>query len=150
MRENYMREVKRRLCVPRKQRDEILRDLREAFASAAEHGQTEAELIERLGTPQSFADNVHEQLGLPGSKRRKRVGRLQIGGALIAAAAAFGAAALVRTLRPFPEDAIGQADAMTSIQVAGPAADPSWICFLLGVAALIAAAVLTVRYLRRR
>ena len=150
MKEKYIQEVKKRLCVPRKQRDEILRDLLEAFESAAEHGQTDAELIERLGTPQSYADNIHEQLGLPTSKKRKKVGKLQIGGALIAAAAAFGAGFLIRMLRSFPEDAIGQADAATSIQVVGPAVDPSLLLFLLGAAALVLAAIFAVRYLRRR
>ena len=124
MKEKYIQEVKKRLCVPRKQRDEIVRDLLEAFESAAEHGQTEAELIERLGAPQSYADNIHEQLGLPSSKRQKREGILPIAGALIAAAAAIGAGFWIRMLRSFPEGAIGQADAATSIQVVGPAVDP--------------------------
>lgn len=145
MKEKYIQEVKKRLCVPRKQRDEIIRDLLEAFESAAEHGQTEAELIERLGAPQSYADNIHEQLGLPSSKRQKREGILPI-----AAAAAIGAGFWIRMLRSFPEDAIGQADAATSIQVLGPAVDPSLLLFLFGAAALVLAAILAVRYLRRR
>ena len=150
MKEKYIQEVKKRLCVPRKQRDEIIRVLLEAFETAAGHGQTEAELIERLGAPQSYADNIHEQLGLPSSKRQKREGILPIAGALIAAAAAIGAGFWIRMLPSFPEGAIGQADASTSIQVVGPAVDPSLLLFLFGAAALVLAAILAVRYLRRR
>ena len=34
------------------------------FASALEHGETEQQVIERLGTPKEFAENTAEQLGI--------------------------------------------------------------------------------------
>ena len=49
--EQYIRQVKKALTVPRAKKDEILRDLQEAFDSALEHGETEQEVIERLGSP---------------------------------------------------------------------------------------------------
>lgn len=39
--EQYIRQVKKALTVPRAKKDEILRDLQEAFDSALEHGETE-------------------------------------------------------------------------------------------------------------
>ena len=40
-----------------------MRDLNEVFASALEHGETEQQVIERLGTTKEFAENTAEQLG---------------------------------------------------------------------------------------
>ena len=39
--EQYIRQVKKALTVPRAKKNEILRDLQEAFDSALEHGETE-------------------------------------------------------------------------------------------------------------
>ena len=53
MKERYIKQVKKEfgLCLSRKKRNEIIRDLNEIFASALEHGETEQQVIERLGTP---------------------------------------------------------------------------------------------------
>ena len=42
----YIKQVKRALRVSRAQKREIIRDLTEAFASAREHGETEAQVLE--------------------------------------------------------------------------------------------------------
>ena len=55
MKQQYIRRVKKALNLPREQKAEVLRDLDEAFASALEHGETERQVIERLGTPDEFA-----------------------------------------------------------------------------------------------
>lgn len=60
MKERYIKQVKKEfgLCLSRKKRNEIIRDLNEIFASALEHGETEQQVIERLGTPNDFAKNT--------------------------------------------------------------------------------------------
>lgn len=118
MKEEYIRQVEKELKAPRKIKGEVLRDLQEAFASALEHGESEAQVIQRLGTPKEFANSAAEQLGLDpaGGKRRKQMlaGLL----CLLAAVAAFAGYAAGQ-LSKTPADAIGQADAMTNIQVTG-------------------------------
>ena len=56
MKEQYMKQVEKELNLSRKAKAEVVRDLNEIFASAAEHGETEQQVIERLGTPKAFAD----------------------------------------------------------------------------------------------
>lgn len=75
MKEKYIRQVKRQLRTSDRVKQEILRDLEEIFSSALEHGETEQQVLERLGKPREFADNAAEQFGV--DNRRKR--RQQIG-----------------------------------------------------------------------
>lgn len=75
MKEKYIRQVKRQLRTTDRVKQEILRDLEEIFSSALEHGETEQQVLERLGKPREFADNAAEQFGV--DNRRKR--RQQIG-----------------------------------------------------------------------
>lgn len=60
--EQYIRRVEKALSASRSTRKAVARDLREAFASAAEHGENEQQVIRRLGTPADFAANVRESL----------------------------------------------------------------------------------------
>lgn len=69
----YIKQVTRELSLPKRQKDEILRDLEEAFASAKEHGERDEEVIARLGTPKEFADNMREQLGVSGKVNKKKL-----------------------------------------------------------------------------
>ena len=111
--EQYIRQVKKVLTVPRAKKDEILRDLQEAFDSALEHGETEQDVIERLGSPTEFAGNIEDQRGI----KRKRHGKTALIWVLaLLSAVLLAVYAASRMMRP-PENAIGQADAMTSIQV---------------------------------
>ena len=55
MKDAYIKKVKKSLMIPASKRKAVLRDLEEAFASAAEHGETEQQVIARLGTPEQFA-----------------------------------------------------------------------------------------------
>ena len=48
--EQYIKQVEKELCLPRKENKEVVRDWNEVFASALEHGETEQQVIERLGT----------------------------------------------------------------------------------------------------
>lgn len=65
----YIKQVKKSLNVSHKAKAEILCNLEEAFASAAEHGETEQQVMDRLGTPEEFAESIQEQLGFPAQKR---------------------------------------------------------------------------------
>lgn len=118
MKEQYIRSVKKELHLPRKKRMEILRDLDEIFASAAEHGETEQQVIGHLGTPKDFADSTAEQFGIDNTASRRRKGILSGVAALLIAAASLAVYAAVQ-IEKAPKGAIGQADAMTSLQVEG-------------------------------
>lgn len=69
--EQYIRQVKKALTGPRAKKDEILRDLQEAFDSALEHGETEQDVIERLGPPAEFAGDIEDQRGIKRKKHGK-------------------------------------------------------------------------------
>lgn len=147
MEERYLRQVKRALCLPGKRKKEVVRDLREAFASAKENGEPTEAVIERLGSPEDFAGGIHEQLGIDAAAKRRRRDAFA-GAMLLLLAAAWLVLWLSRALRP-AENVIGQADAMTSIQVSGSAAGP----LLLGLAAavlVVGGALLLARGLRAR
>lgn len=47
MKEQYIKQVEKALHVPCKAKREIVRDLNEIFASAAEHGETEQQVVQR-------------------------------------------------------------------------------------------------------
>lgn len=117
MREEYIKKVKKELAVSHRQTHEIIRDLNEAFDSAAEHGETEEQVINRLGTPKDFAENLEETIGfnrVPDRKKRKK---------LIGICCSCGIAvccligALIAKSSAPPDHVIGQADAMTTITV---------------------------------
>ena len=80
--------------------------------------------------------------------RRESLKVVKEGPAAPRAPAAWGLLAWIGARR-LPEGVIGQADAMTAIQVRG-GLDPAWILAGLGTAAILAAAWLTVRAVRRR
>lgn len=150
MKERYIRQVQKALHLPRKAKAEIVRDLNEIFASAMEHGESEAQVMERLGTPKEFADAAAAQLGADNAapQKRRRLLLLLISAALSAAAFALYAAA--KSARA-SDGAIGQADAMTSIQVAGPfGLDAAQLLLAVGAAAAIFAVIQLVRAGRGR
>lgn len=72
MKEQYIKQVEKELSLPRKMKKEVVRDLNEVFASAMEHGETEQQIIQRLGTPKEFADSTAEQFGIDNTKSKKR------------------------------------------------------------------------------
>ena len=63
----YIREVEKNLRLSRRKRREVLRDLCEIFESAREHGEGEADVAERLGSPAAYAAAV--SVPLRGKKR---------------------------------------------------------------------------------
>ena len=71
MKEQYIKQVEKELSLPHKAKKEVVRDLNEVFASAMEHGETEQQIIQRLGTPKEFADSTAEQFGIDNTKSKK-------------------------------------------------------------------------------
>ena len=149
MKEKYIKQVNSELAVSKKQKKEVIRDLNEVFTSALEHGETEQQVIERLGSPKDFADNIHEQLGIDCIARQRRKKLLHITIAAVIAVMTFFISFLIKALR-VPQNVIGQSDTMTSIKVEGVAIDPMILFSLLGIVAVVVVIVLAVRYILRK
>ena len=143
MKKQYIRQVRKDLHIPRSAKTEVVRDLQEIFASAAEHGESERQVAERLGTPREFADRTAEQFGFDPAARRRRNRLIQIAISLaVAAAFALYAAAAAQRV---PPGAIGQADAMTNIRIEGAGFD---VTLLLLAAGILAAAFAILQLIR--
>ena len=100
MKEQYIKQVEKELSLPHKAKKEVVRDLNEVFASALEHGETEQQVIQRLGTPKEFADSTAEQFGIDNASSKKRKGIISALVALIVAVVAFsGYTACIGRLR---------------------------------------------------
>lgn len=56
MKKQYIKLVKKRLSISYKTKKIILQDLNEIFDSAMEHGESEEQVIHRLGKPEEYAD----------------------------------------------------------------------------------------------
>ena len=146
MKEQYIKQVEKELSLPRKMKKEVVRDLNEVFASAMEHGETEQQIIQRLGTPKEFADSTAEQFGIDNTKSKKRNGIIST---LATAVAAFSVYAVTQSGK-VPEGAIGQADATTNIQIEGAFAfDISQILLAIGFAATAIAILLIIRTIHK-
>lgn len=149
MKEEYIKQVEKELFLPRKAKKEVMRDLNEAFASALEHGETEQQVIQRLGTPKEFADSTAEQFGIDNTSSKKHKGIISALVALITAAIAFSIYAVTQ-LGKVPEGTIGQANATTNIQIQGALGiDVSQITLAVGFAAAIIAILLIIRTIRK-
>lgn len=146
MKEKYIKQVNSELAVSKKQKKEVIRDLNEAFVSALEHGETEQQVIERLGSPKDFVDNIHEQLGIDCIANWKRKKILHITIAAVIAVIAFFVSFLIKVLR-VPQNVIGQVDTMTSIKVEGVAIDPMILFSLLGIVAVVVVIIFVARYI---
>ena len=151
MKEQYIREVEKLLPLPRQAKREVLRDLEEAFDSAKEHGETEEEVIRRLGTPEEFVKSLDEQLGFHrfDEFRRQKRQIWGIAGTFIFSMLCFALYAVHKALgvQRAIEGIIGGADGPTAIFVTTTGPDISFWTWALGVAALIAAVILLVRYI---
>ena len=143
MKKQYIRQVRKDLHIPRSAKTEVVRDLQEIFASA-EHGESEQQVAERLGTPREFADQTAEQFGFDPAARRRRNRLIQIAISLAVAAAAFALYAAAAAQR-VPPGAIGQADAMTNIRLEGAGFD---VTLLLLAAGILAAAFAILQLIR--
>lgn len=149
MKEQYIKQVEKELSLPRKMKKEVVRDLNEVFASAMEHGETEQQIIQRLGTPKEFADSTAEQFGIDNTTLKKRNGIISTLVALVIAVAAFSVYAVAQSGK-VPEGAIGRADATTNIQIEGAFAfDVSQILLTIGFVATAIAVLLIIRTIHK-
>lgn len=148
MKEQYMRRVEKELRLSRREKNEVLRDLEEIFASAAEHGETAQQVMERLGTPKEFADSTAAQFGVDNAAPKRRRALVFCVAALLVAVAAFALGAAAK-MGEVPAGAIGQADAMTGIQITGALAlDASQLLLAVGIIAALLAGFSLLRLLR--
>ena len=145
--ENYIRQVKKALAVSVRVKKEVLRDLKEIFASAREHGESEEQVIGRLGSPEEFADNINEQMGVSRTERLRLRRRRQITVVSIFAVLAL-AAGLLSRFSSVPNDAIGYSDSMTSIKIESARLDVPMLLVVIGIAAMAVAVIMTIRYRR--
>lgn len=149
MKEQYIKQVRKGLSLPRNVKKEVLRDLDEAFASALEHGETEQQVIQRLGPPREFADSAAGQFGVDNAASKKWEDLVSVFSAFSLAALAFSIYAFTRSWKA-PKGAIGQADAMTTIRIEGALGlDVSQIILAAGSAAAVIAAISIIRIMRK-
>ena len=145
MRGQYIKQVERELHLPRKEKQGVVRDLEEIFSSAMEHGETERQVIERLGTPKEFADSTAEQFGVDNAAPRKRKEIISCVLGLFVSAIFF-IIYVAAQIGKVPEETIGQADAMTSIRIASAFAfNASQIILAVGIIAAVLAAIQIIR-----
>lgn len=145
--EKYIMQVKKALVVSSRAKKEVLRDLKEIFASAREHGESEEQVIGRLGSPEEFADNINEQMGVSRTERLRLRRRRQITVVSIFAVLAL-AAGLLSRFSSVPNDAIGYSDSMTSIKIESARLDVPMLLVVIGIAAMAVAVIMTIRYRR--
>lgn len=136
--EKYIKAVKRKLNVPDDLKASVLEELREAFDSAKEHGESENDLIKRLGTPKDFVNDVIKNADLTDEqkkciKQRKNIIKVII--AFIIAAAAFTGYYIYK--RMSMGNVIGYANSSTNIQVMGGTGNIFLILFYIAVFAVI-------------
>lgn len=151
MREEYIKKVKKELSVSRNQKREIIRDINEAFDSAKEHGETEKQVIDRLGAPKDFAESMEETIGFDRAQYTKRRKKLLAVYCSCGIAVFCLISALVAKHSALPDNVIGQADAMTRITVNGFWPFDIWNALLIiGLLFAIVAIVLIVGLTRRK
>ncbi len=149
MKDRYIKQVKKQLMIPASKRKAVLRDLEEAFASAAEHGETEQQVIQRLGTPKQFAAGIEEQLGI---NRQKLLKTRTVVWTIIWLVVAVVGFLFYLTIRQQQElngalSIIGGADGPTAIIVSGPGIDVPLVMLMIAAVAVVLAVIGIVRYL---
>ena len=149
MKEKYIKQVKKRLAVPSSKRKTVLQDLEKTFASAAENGETEQQVIARLGTPEQFAAGIEEQFGID---RKKRLKTRTVVWTIIWLVVAVVGFLVYLTIRQQQElngalGIIGGADGPTAIIVSGPGIDVPLVMLMIAAAAVVLAVIGIVRYL---
>ena len=144
MKELYIKQVIKNLHMPRKSKYEIIRDLNEIFDSALENGETEQQVIDRLGTPKEFAKNVSGKTENKSYSTGNAKGIITIAIAVCVAIIAFVVFGITQT-ETAPKNAIGQASAMTNIQVDGFGINIPFIILIIGIIAVIFAVFQLIR-----
>ena len=147
MKEKYIKQVKKRLAVPSSKRKTVLQDLEKTFASAAENGETEQQVIARLGTPEQFAAGIEEQFGIDRKKRLKTRTIIWTTICLVVAVIVFSVYLTIQQEMIGAIGIIGGADGPTAIIVSGPGFDISLLILIIAAVALVLAVIGLIRYL---
>lgn len=140
MKAQYINQVKKHLLVSGKAKKEIVRDLEEIFASAAEHGETEAAIIERLGSPAEYAAEANGAFGYEGKDKKSKIGVIV---RVLVAAVALVFAVFSVILYNFTKTplhsvgVIGGADGPTTIILANPSLPGGTVLLVFAGIALI-------------
>lgn len=133
MKQRYIKQVSKKLTVPAARKKEIIRDLEEVFSSALDNNETEQQVIERLGSPEEFAASMNEYK-IWGVRKGGVIGLVI---SVAVAVISFTLYAVARSQQP-PKYAIGQAEAMTNIQLVSELSlDVTNIILMVGVISLI-------------
>ncbi len=133
MKQQYINKVMRELAVPANRKREIARDIEEIFSSAQEHGETEQQVIDRLGSPEEFASNINDQAVSHQAKNRHAKTIISA----IISILAFVIYSFTKSLQ-ISAGVIGQANATTNIQIASNLSlNFSDVFLMVGVIALI-------------
>lgn len=149
--EKYIKSVKRKLNVPYDLKASVLEELREAFDSAKEHGESENDLINRLGTPKEFVNDVIKNADLTDEqkkciKQRKNIIKVII--AFIIAAVVFTGYYIYQ--RMSMGNVIGYANGSTNIQVIGGSENIVLILLYIVFFAVIAGLLIYSVHLKRK
>ena len=147
MKEKYIKQVKKRLAVPSSKRKTVLQDLEKTFASAAENGETEQQVIARLGTPEQFAAGIEEQFGIDRKKRLKTRTIIWTTICLVVAVIVFSVYLTIQQEMIGAIGIIGGADGPTAIIVSGPGIDVPLVMLMIAATAVVLAVIGIVRYL---
>lgn len=147
MKEKYIKQVKKRLAVPSSKRKTVLQDLEKTFASAAENGETEQQVIARLGTPEQFAAGIEEQFGIDRKKRLKTRTIIWTTICLVVAVIVFSVYLTIQQEMIGAIGIIGGADGPTAIIVSGSGIDVPLVMLMIAATAVVLAVIGIVRYL---
>ncbi len=147
MKEKYIKSVRKELRFAGKKKTDILNDLNETFESGIEHGESEQDIIQRLGTPAEFAHDIYEQMGIDITAKEKMRFKIR---AIISFAIFVILFVVVLNFSALPNGVIGQADALTYIQVEGNGVSAVILLLALCMLAFIFAVINTARYFRHK
>lgn len=150
MKEEYIKEVSKTLHLSRSRKKDVLRDLDEMFRSAEEAGESPERVIERLGPPHEFTENIEMQLGVDRFRHTKTKYLLVIIISAVIGIISLVLYAIIYSHR-YPQNVIGQADAMTSIYIGSSYPfDISYIFLFIGIISIIISIIATVKLIRER
>ena len=144
MKEEYIKQVSKNLHISMKAKNEIIRDLDEIFDSALENGETEQQVIDRLGAPKEFAESVsgQEEKKVYSASNIRDIVSIII--AIFIAVISFVVYGIAKA-ETAPQNAIGQANAMTNIQVEGFGINIPLIILIIGIIAIVFAVFQLIR-----
>lgn len=140
----YCRRVKRALSLPAKEKRRILRDLEEIFRSAEENGESEIDVIKRLGSPAEFA------AGYGSSQKFRPIGSILLAGCAVILFLLAAISGNVMDLEKETFGVIGGADGPTRIYVSSAFSWGSVFGWTGGIFLIAALALLLISIIRYR